>query len=123
MLCREGRQKTTSETCGSCILPVCYGCYRILCPSDITGPFQALTVSSLLLHCSVLNLAASALLLRSGRRNLESLLDILSFLLFWYAWCLNSRYRPEQEIAERAPSPMVWLGQAVSVSEVCNLVI
>jgi len=78
VLCAEARQKAAFETGGSCVHPESDALLLslVLCPS------LALLISGLLSCCSVLNLAASALLLRSGRRNLESLRDTLSSCCF-----------------------------------------
>lgn len=70
--------------------------FLVLCP------YQALLVSSPLLCCSVLNLAASALLLRSGRRNSASLGDILSSCCFGMSGVLAGLIN-QKEIAEKDP--------------------
>lgn len=96
------------ETGGFCINP----CVLVVAESDspllflILCPYQALLISSLLLCCSVLNLAASALLLRSGRRNSESLGDTLSSCCFGMSGVLTALTR--KKLQRKPPSPMMW---------------
>ena len=71
-------------------------CVLVVAESDapllflVLCPYRALLISSLLLCCSVLNLAASALLLRSVRRNSESLGDTVSSSWFGMSGVLTA---------------------------------
>lgn len=78
-------------------------------------------VSSLLLCCSVLNLATSALLLRSGRRNSGEF--GISCPPLGMSGVSNSRCQPETNGRESPPSPFMWLVQVVSKNYGCILVI
>lgn len=84
--------------------------------------YQAFLVSSLLLHYTVLNLAASALVLRSGMRNSKSLGDTLSSCCFGMSVVLTGLIN-QKKLQRKPPSPMMWLVQAVRENDVCNLVI